>query len=125
MSLKMLISIKFMLYISSLVAMYFIIIPVINYYHDLENENERLWKLTELNSKLDNPDYKDSRNQTAILEEIDFLTLRITRIDKRADASDRIFYLMIFIYLYSTISNSLENKIKKVKLETSDKGELL
>ncbi len=125
MSLKTLISIKFVIYISSLVAMYFIIIPAINYYHDLEHENERLWKLTELNSKLNNPDYKDHRNQTAILEEIDLLTLRITRIDKRADASDRIFYLMIFIYLFSTISNSLENKIKKVKLETNNKGELL
>ncbi|AXG74929.1 hypothetical protein DVK85_12105 [Flavobacterium arcticum] len=125
MKLKMLISIKFVIHITGLVAMYFIIMPAIDYYHDLEHENERLWKLTELNSKLDNPDYKDPRNQTAILEEIDFLTLRITRIDKRVDASDRIFYLMIFIYLFSAISNSLENKINEIKAATNDTGELL
>lgn len=121
MGLKMLISIKFMLHIVSIVLIYIIIVPVISYYHDLEIENERLPELVNLNTKLTHPDYRDINNKTAILEEIDFIRLKIKKND---EVSDRIFILFIFIYIISSINNSLNTKIKRIKIATSDKGEL-
>ncbi|KAF2516912.1 hypothetical protein E0W68_11900 [Flavobacterium salilacus subsp. salilacus] len=122
---KILISIKFALYIGGIIAIFFIIDPLYNAYHDLQKENERLKELNSFYKKLDEPEFSDSKNQSAIRENIVIYESFKTNIENDIDYSDRIPILILFLAFWYGILNTLDSKIEKLKTVTNDKGELL
>lgn len=125
MKLKILISIKFVLYISGIIAVFFIVTPLYDAYHDLQRENERLKELNSFYKNLGKAEFSDTKNQSAIRENIAIYESFETNIENDIDYSDRIPILILFLAFWYGILNGIDSKIEKQKTATNDKGELL
>ena len=124
MNLKTLISLKFITYIATITALYFLVLPVLNYHSDLKRENEKLKELNEWNTKLQSPTLIQESKEV-ILTTIEVMESHLKPIEKEPNTYIRFFIGIIIIVIQSSVLSSIDKKIEKAKKETNVKGEML
>lgn len=125
MSLKSLISLKFVLYITGIAVLFFLTYGTTSSYQKLVWQNEKLHSKIELYETLNTVDHT-AEEKAIILENIKSISLSDnTSIATSESLSNFLVYLALFIIVWPAVFNYLDNKITKAKIETNDNGELL
>lgn len=125
MSLKSLISLKFVLYITGVTTLYFLTYETSTSYDELIQQNERLQNKVELYERLHTMDYS-AEGKAKVLETINLVysTDSVDIIDVKS-FNTHLTYLTIFLIVWFGVFSYLNDKIEKKKFATNDMGELL
>lgn len=125
MSLKSLISLKFVLYITGITALYFLTSATGSSYEELLWQNERLQNKVELYERLHTMDYS-AESKAKVLETINLVysTDNANIIDVKS-FNTHLTYLTIFLIVWFGVFNYLNDRIEKKKIATNDTEELL
>jgi len=125
MTLKQLISLKFILYLTVTIGMCCMTFDAVDYYRELENNNKMLLKQNELYERLAKLTPNNTKDLMIIKLELKLYSKIPIHNDSTENDYDRLYWLLVYVWLSIGILRFIDEKIEKKKTEVKDLGEML